>query len=151
MISIKKLATVGAAAGLLAASALPVLADDELEVEQENKAYVRNDVDSEANTGKNDIGGGRFVLMSTGNATSYVDVSTTANKNVAIVEDCDCFDELEVEQENKAYVRNDVDSEANTGKNDIGGGRGVIMRTGDAFSCPTVTNVVNKNVAVVGD
>ena len=89
--------------------------------------------------------------MSTGNATSYVDVSTTANKNVAIVEDCDCFDELEVEQENKAYVRNDVDSEANTGKNDIGGGRVVIMRTGDAFSWPTVTNVVNKNVAVVGD
>jgi len=87
MISIKKLATVGAAAGLLAASALPVLADDELEVEQENKAYVRNDVDSEANTGKNDIGGGRVVIMRTGDAFSWPTVTNVVNKNVAVVGD----------------------------------------------------------------
>jgi len=89
MISIKKLATVGAAAGLLLASAMPAFAwhwsDDDLVVSQGNTAIVNNNVGAVSNTGLNGVGGGKFVMVKTGDAYSDAVVINTVNKNVAIV------------------------------------------------------------------
>jgi len=153
MISIKKLATVGAAAGLLAASAMPVFAShsDDLDIDQKNGAIVKNNTVTVANTGLNSIGGGKLVIQKTGNALAQADVSTVANKNVAVVKDCDCFDDVDIDQKNFAYVKNNTVTVANSGKNTIGGGKLVIQKTGNATAVAWVTNVVNKNVTVVGD
>ena len=87
MISIKKLATVGAAGGLLLASAVPAFAlfDDDLVIGQGNTAIVTNNVGANANTGLNGVGGGKIVVVWTGGAQSQATVSNVVNKNVAIV------------------------------------------------------------------
>jgi len=169
MISIKRLATVGAAGALLLASAVPVLAsdrhhrsNDELNINQGNLAIVVNDVDNTADTGDNSIGGrhsggsGRIV---TGDALADVLVQTTANENSATVDvRCDCFDDVSVNQGNLAFVWNDVDNKADTGDNSVSGGSssrhhhksgGSVIRTGDATAIGTVQTLVNRNVAVV--
>ncbi|KKS12729.1 MAG: hypothetical protein UU67_C0043G0003 [Candidatus Daviesbacteria bacterium GW2011_GWB1_41_5] len=151
MISIKKLATVGAAGGLLLASAVPAFAlfDDDLVIGQGNTAIVTNNVGANANTGLNGVGGGKFVMVKTGDALAIAGASTTANKNVAVVAGCNCFDDVTVGQGNTAIVTNNVGANANTGLNGVGGGKIVVVWTGGAQSQATVSNVVNKNVAIV--
>ena len=167
MISIKKLATVGAAGALLLASAVPVFAtgghhrsNDELNIDQDNDATIINVVETEANTGDNSIGGrhssgsGR---ISTGDAYADGLVSTEANLNRAELDvRCGCYDEVELDQDNDAFVLNKVETEAETGDNSVSGGSsrhhhggGSVIRTGDASALSTVFTVVNKNVAIV--
>ena len=157
MISIKKLATVGAAAGLLAASALPVLAwgSDDLDITQKNKAYVKNDITATSNTGGNkikandDVKGGK---IKTGDAFTGVDVTNVLNSNEATVDSCECFNDVTINQKNKAKVKNYVTADSNTGDNKIKAGDDVKwgkIKTGDAFTGVSVSNILNSNVATV--
>ena len=52
MISIKKLATIGAAAGLLAMSAVPAFADDDLKIKQNNWAPMAGEAREESEEGQ---------------------------------------------------------------------------------------------------
>ena len=67
--------------------------------------------------------------------------------------------EVEVENENSAFVMNDVEAKADTGDNEIEGGRrcsggccgggcgsGGVIITGDAGSLATAINYVNTNI-----
>src|SRR3990167_9861315 len=157
MISVKKLATVGAAAGLLLASAMPVLAShsDDLDITQKNKAYVKNGITATSNTGGNkikavdDVKGGK---IKTGDATTGVEVINLLNSNEATVDACECFDDVTINQKNKAKVKNYVTADSNTGDNKIKAGDDVKwgkIKTGDAFTGVSVSNILNSNVATV--
>ena len=85
---IKKLAITGASLALLLSSAMPALAwwsDDDLSLKIKNWAYVKNDVDTTANTGyntikaKDDVEGGK---IKTGAAGSMGVVENVVNTNV---------------------------------------------------------------------
>ncbi|OGD96275.1 hypothetical protein A3E71_02305 [Candidatus Curtissbacteria bacterium RIFCSPHIGHO2_12_FULL_42_33] len=145
-------------------------------VTQTNYANITNDVDVDANTGKNDANDntGGDVSINTGDASADVGVSNTANSNTAEVTGC-CPEEINVtikdngtysdndanvavqtkttvDQDNTAYVKNDVDVDLDTGKNDANDNTGgdVSITTGNASADSVmISNVVNKNVASV--
>jgi hypothetical protein len=149
-------------------------------VNQSNVANISNDVDVDADTGRNDANGntGGNVSIDTGDATANVGVSNTANSNVANVDGC-CPNDVNVTisgngaksdndakvgvgnstwvvQNNLALVKNDVDVDADSGKNDANRNTGgdVSITTGDAGTGNTgvvIANAVNKNVASVGN
>jgi len=141
---------------------------------QTNYADVENDVESEAETGDNDAkyNTAGDVAVITGNATSLVDVSTTANANWAkvggdgsgadvsamILENgVDSDNDIDLEfdhdilltQYNNARLENDVKAEAETGDNDAkyNTGADVLIGTGDATVDVAVDNMVNFNWA----
>ncbi len=165
MISTKKLATIGAAAALFATTAMPAFAYHRsgVNLDQSNSAFVMNNVDANSNTGDNTLrGSGR---IRTGDAATVVDVTNLVNSNDATVNTCGCRGKVDVDQTNRAFVMNNVDANSNTGDNSVrgsrhhhdseyssfGGGYGSSsIKTGDAFTGASVTNLVNSNVAVVG-
>ncbi len=146
-------------------------------VTQNNNATVNNDVDADAKTGYNDAiaNTGSDVIISTGNAESDVNVSTTANVNSAKVGNngagasnpsatfvisgngagSDNYITAAltkvnaVSQKNSANVINDVDADASTGGNDanLNTGGDVIIATGKAKVMADVENTVNFNSA----
>lgn len=154
----KKIAVTAAAAGVMLSAAIPAFANgdgDFLLVKIKNWAYVKNDVDTTANTGFNailagdDVKGGK---IKTGNAEALSVVSNMVNTNV--VDLCECLDGEDdsaaiIKIKNGAKVKNYVDTTANTGFNligaedDVKGGR---IRTGDAGAGALVENVVNSNI-----
>ena len=144
MISTKKLATIGAAAALFAATAVPAFAFGG--GGQLNFAEILNGVVAGSNTGGNIIEGevedGSSVK--TGDAGTLVGVTNVANKNVN-VSGCGCRSF----QMNSAGVLNEVLAGSNTGGNIIGGEveDGSSVKTGDATTGVVVANVVNKNVS----
>ena len=157
MISIKKLATVGVAAGLLAASALPVLANGD-GIEQENKGTkVKNDITATSNSGGNkikaydDVKGAK---IKTGDATTIVEVLNKVNSN-KLIAPCECVDgEDGIEQENKwTKVKNYVTADSNTGDNKIKSSSDDVkwakIKTGDAYTGVSISNYVNKNKIVL--
>lgn len=166
--NLKRLIAVGSAAALmLSATAIPALAtwdghqwhnDNDLDLDIDNDAWVSNYVDTTANTGFNYIGGENhhfdgvvFGLIDTGDAGAVSAVTNEVNTN--IVDLCDClgdFDDVDIDIDNDAHVRNYVDTTANTGYNAIGGFvlDGSIY-TGNAGATGVVENVVNTNI--VGD
>ena len=146
MISIKRLATVGAAAGLLLASAVPAFANFDGSG-QLNFARVWNNVTASSNTGGNSVNGSSDNnTVWTGNAGTLVGVSTVANKNVSV--GCGCVDF----QLNSARVGNRVTASSNSGYNSINGSSDDnFIWTGDAGTGVAVSTVVNKNVSVGWD
>ncbi len=147
-------------------------------VNQTNNANVTNNVSSDASTGGNsssfNTGGDTRIV--TGDASSNVNVSTAVNLNKAELNDCGCsasnlsvnvsgngaYSETQVNvtkdnltslsQYNDAYINNNIDAKANTGKNDSSfntGGASIIV-TGDASSNVTVDNKANANLASIG-
>ena len=127
-------------------------------VTQNNTANITNNVNVSADTGKNDANKntGGDVDITTGNASTTVGVSNTANANVADVNGC-CSTDLNVKisgngaksdndanvkvandtrvtQNNRARVENDVYVDADTGKNDANSNTGgsVSITTGNA-------------------
>ena len=145
---------------------------------QTNVANVRNDVKSNADTGKNDAsfntgGEGSQTVISTGKATTGVSVTTDANKNVAVIgggngsanessiliKGNGAFSDnkaklsqnsaVVLDQSNVANVRNDIEADANTGRNDAGFNTGGItgIYTGNATTAVSVDNAVNFNAA----
>lgn len=194
----KKIATAVASAALLANSVLPVFAqtttlvitgngaDSSNEVNlsqqssttvvQDNVANISNNVDADADTGNNDANynTGGSVSIKTGDASTGVAVSNTANSNVAHVDGC-CTVDADVEisgngakseneanlaldtattvfQTNYAYLKNTVDADSDTGDNDANYNTGgsVSIETGDADTTVLIENKVNSNLARVG-
>lgn len=170
MISIKKLATVGASAGLLFGSAMPAFAghwrsDDDLNITQSNTANITNRVFANSNTGNQSVGGngGSHSLggggghhgsrgnlaVRTGDAETGVLVGNIANSNDADVDGCGCFDDVTINQSNNANINNLVLANSNSGNQTLGGGSNKAIGTGNAYTGVAVANVVNSNVAVV--
>lgn len=150
---------------------------NETAVYQDNRAYVKNNVDSNSSTGGNDANrnGSGDVSIKTGSATSDVTVSTTANVNSATVGgegdagslklmitgngaytdneiEASLDNDVLVVQDNDAKVKNEIDSDAKTGYNDANDNIGgmVMIETGAATSDVEVDNSVNFNMAEVG-
>lgn len=144
MISTKKLVTIGAAAALFAATAVPAFANG-FGGGQLNFAHIWNGVSASSNTGGNVVSGevedGSSVR--TGNAATGVEVTNLANKNVKVGWGGSF-------QLNSAHVGNMVSASSNTGRNVVGGEveDGSSVGTGNASTGVVVTNVVNKNVSV---
>ncbi len=144
MISTKKLVTIGAAAAIFAATAVPAFAGRS-HGGQFNFAGIRNSVVAGSNTGNNNVGGevDHGAKTSTGDASTGVLVSNLANKNVN-VSSCGCKNS----QKNVALIGNDVVAGSNTGNNNVGGEVEGSISTGDATTGVVVSNIVNKNVSV---
>lgn len=147
------------------------------DVYQDNYADVRNYVDSNAKTGYNDANRntGASVSIYTGDAKAVADVSTTANANIALIGgrsneggslsvdiigngdssentgDVDLSPSILLVQENNARVRNNVDADAVTGKNDANRNTGgeFIIDTGMAWADVEVDTLANFNLASV--
>lgn len=148
-------------------------------VNQNNNAYVNNDVDADADTGDNSAkwNTGGDVTVNTGNATVNTSVSTQANSNwakISPVAGSGSSTEValrilgngvgsnnfigatlakitSVDQSNSAYVNNDVDADADTGDNKakFNTGGDVTIDTGNAKVTANVDNMVNFNSADV--
>lgn len=154
-----------------------VAVSDQTQVTQNNTANITNNVNVSADTGKNDANKntGGDVDITTGNATTTVGVSNTANANVADVNGC-CVGDLNVtisgngaksdneanvgvanstwvSQNNYAKIKNNVDVDSDTGKNDANANTGgsVSITTGNADTNVAVSNTANKNIATVGN
>jgi hypothetical protein len=191
----KRVATVLATGALMINSVLPVMAQSTslvisgngantnndvnlsvsstTNVTQNNTANISNDIDADADTGNNsasyNTGGNQTI--STGNASTGVGVSNSANSNVASLEGC-CEMDTDVElsgngygsdntanlststatnlyQTNNANIENDIDADADTGDNkasyNTGGDTEVL--TGDADTTVLVNNEANSNWA----
>lgn len=147
-------------------------------VKQNNNANVTNNVTSNANTGKNDanLNTGGDVKIQTGPATTATTVKTQANSNTAVIGGvgamvtptasfriigngagsnnaivAELTNVNSVDQDNYAYVTNNVTNNANTGKNDakFNTGGDVAVTAGPATSLVGVDNKVNFNYAAV--
>ena len=149
--------------------------DKSNEIFQDNDAYVKNDVDVDAKTGKNDANDNTNgdVEIETGDADVSVGILTFANANFASIGggdedggglslwilgnghnsdnyiDADLDNTSTVSQDNNAHIYNDVDVDAKTGKNDANDNTGgeVSIETGDANVEALVANVGNFNWA----
>ena len=146
-------------------------------VDQNNDADIRNNVDSYASTGGNsaDFNTGGDVTIRTGDATNNTQIVNAANLNVATVENCngcgtntdvlisgngafsdnyarvDNDSDVDIDQDNDADIDNDVDAYAKTGDNsaDFNTGGDVTIDTGNASTHVGILNVANANYAVV--
>jgi len=106
-----------------------------------NYARVTNDVDVDADSGDNEIGG-KFVFggrIRTGDATAGAEVLNDVNYTEL---GCGCDGDL------SARVRNDVDVDADSGDNEVHGMfvHGGSIRTGSALAGGLVTNLVNTTI-----
>jgi len=108
-----------------------------------NMARVTNEVETEAETGENAlygkyVRGGRIV---TGSANAASVLTNDVNRTEA---GCDCYDNVKVR--NRASVDNYLETEADSGDNEISARRslrGGMIRTGNAGAASDVMNVVN--------
>ena len=145
-------------------------------VAQNNTAVVNNQVGASATTGNNDssFNTGGDSVISTGDASTTVDVSTDMNSNSAQVDCCasagdttvkidgngafsdnlvtlDQTSTTTVAQYNTAYVDNRVYANANSGDNNASSNTGgaTAILTGKASTDVTISNSGNTNAAVV--
>lgn len=165
--------------GVFSTNTVNLTQNSKTTVTQTNTANVTNNVDANADTGNNNAkwNTGGDVTVSTGNATVNVDVSTQANANWAKVSPAqgsgpstdvslkilgngvgsDNFigatltKNTTVNQNNSAYVNNDVNANAETGDNEakFNTGGDVTVDTGNAKVMGDVNNMVNFNWADV--
>lgn len=154
-----------------------VVVQNSTQVVQTNTANITNNVEASSSTGSNSANRNTSgsVTIDTGDASTGVAVSNTANSNVAQVSGCCAVDasvevsgngadsrnnadltlgtNTEVFQTNVANIRNDVNADAVTGDNRASRNTGgdVMVTTGDADTTVLVDNSVNSNVARIGD
>ncbi len=111
-----------------------------------NNAYVKNVVDTYAGSGGNSVSG--FLnkgVIKTGNAWAYADVANTVNMNAL---GCNCYNDLTIN--NRATVKNYLDTTAKTGHNYVGGSWvNGFVKTGAADAMSVVENMVNTNMVGV--
>lgn len=126
----------------------------DIEVDTDNCAVVKNDVTVVADTGDNEIEGGKGFIM-TGDAGALADVFTVTNENITRIKApcADCSGDVTVDNDNHAFVKNDVTVVADTGDNEIessghhhGGSGGGFILTGDAGALATVVTKTNINL-----
>jgi hypothetical protein len=148
---------------LLAMVAAPAFAfrmpSSDVEVENDNHAYINNDVTAIAKTGDNEIEA-RGGVIRTGYAIATAGVENTVNTNdTKLRVPCiGCTGDVEVENDNHVKLLNDVTAVADTGDNEIEPSRGrggcggggscgcPKIVTGYADSMATAINVVNTNI-----
>ncbi len=153
-----------------------VNAGNNVTVNQDNYAYIKNKVKVDQDTGNNEANKntGGDVSVTTGDAKSGVWVSNAANANSAEVSsangggtfsvtvtgngvnsDNDVLlklgNKVKIDQDNNAKISNDVYVEQDTGNNDAKDNTGgeVSITTGDATSNVNVSNEANANLAEV--
>ncbi len=141
----KKFAALVGAGAMLLSMAVPAfatfdpfdwLSDD---VSIHNYGYVKNDVDTSANSGWNSAGGlFHGGLIFTGQALSGANVGTELNNTVI---GCACAGVDDISIGNFGKVKNYVDTDANTGWNHTFGGG--FIKTGGATGSSVVQSVVN--------
>jgi hypothetical protein len=145
-------------------------------VTQQNVANVSNNIDADADTGENDanFNTGGTTTVSTGNASVTALVANDLNSNTADVDCCDAgstevlidgngaYSDNTVNldkttataltQQNVANVSNNIDADADTGKNDANWNTGgdVTVSTGKATVVAGASTTANMNVAHVG-
>lgn len=146
-------------------------------VVQNNSANITNNVDANANSGGNDASynNGGDVSVTTGSANTSVNVTNAANVNSADIDCCPAAGNITVEvsnnsafsdndanlnltndqtvtQYNDANIRNYVDADATSGKNDASynNGGAVEIRTGPATTNVTLDTLANLNSARIG-
>ncbi len=145
-------------------------------VVQNNEAKIENNIDANSSTGGNSASRntGGDVKVDTGDADTTVNVSNSANTNVAEVDCCEAKDttvtvsgngdnsdnKVKLEQNsntnlyqtNDANIKNKIDANSKTGKNDADRNTGgdVKVITGDAITDVTVENAANMNSAKIG-
>lgn len=150
--------------------------DNKTVVKQDNNARINNNVEVKADTGDNRANDNRGnVDVVSGNTNSTVEVTNTANVNEAVVAPCagcgqdatvnisdnsrdsvnvvnlDQNNKVKVSQDNRAYVNNNVNVDADTGDNRANDNRGdVTVRSGNVTSSVTLTTTANANSAFVG-
>jgi hypothetical protein len=145
-------------------------------VVQNNNANINNNVSANASTGGNTANRntGGNVAIDTGDASTKVKVENTVNKNVADLSCClqqdtdilvsgngdksknkvdvDETTTTSVFQDNYANIKNKVDADATSGKNDANRNTGgnVSVTTGDADTVVKVKNQANVNAVRIG-
>lgn len=141
---------------------------DDLNVRSSNYADIENDVEATSDSGDNRIRGGRGDnTILTGRADSLATSETEANSNGTDLSgvNCNCFDDVTVRSNNRAYVDNDVEAKSDSGDNSIrGGGHSMpsarslnvgghsrgggdnLIDTGDAIATADSWTLVNSNV-----
>lgn len=146
-----------AVAGAMLAAASPVGAiwwgSDDAYVKNAD-TYVKNVVETKADTGDNTIHGkyvgGWFAMpkISTGDADAYAQLSNAVN--LTTLAGCGCFDDVTVKNWDTT-VKNYVTTKADTGDNSISGYKvfGGKIKTGNAVAGSLVENVVN--MTMIGD
>jgi len=151
---------------------------DEVDIDQDNDADVDNEVDVWANTGKNEaednIGGSVSIVTGDVEVNDGVVINTAVNANSAVVGtggvlgdlsikilengaytdndvDLALASEIDIEQDNDAWIDNDVEVGANTGDNEAEDNVGdeVSIETGDVDADVTVDTMANFNSADV--
>lgn len=149
----------------------------ETKVDQNNTANVTTTVNADTNSGKNDanFNTGGDTVISTGKATSNVDIKNALNSNTAEVNCCAAGDtEVKIDgngaksdntvlleqktankvyQDNVANITNVANAKANTGGNDAykNAGGDVAIVTGDAKTDVDVSTTANVNSAKIGN
>ncbi|MBU2577724.1 hypothetical protein KKA69_02720 [Patescibacteria group bacterium] len=164
--------------GSFSTNTVDVVESEEKIVVQDNSAFIKNVINSEANSGGNrvDDNTGGDVSLFTGNAVTSVEISNMANLNQASIEDCDgcpsdelakisgngsmsensitkfSCDDIEVFQDNFAKLDNHVNAKAKSGYNDVNRNTGgdVIVSTGAAGASISIDNLANANIASIG-
>src|SRR3989344_4836055 len=162
----------------------------DITVNNNNGAYVKNNVTTVADTGSNVAiggsvsnkvegddninndanGGGGNAAVTTGAASAGSMVENYVNKNTTKVNaDCGCKGDVEVNNYNRAKVKNNVLTSADSGYNQAfggdvknkvkgddnenndadGSGGAASVKTGSADAGTSVVNVVNKNLTRV--
>lgn len=145
-------------------------------VQQSNNAIITNSVTSNTSTGNNEANKntGGAVTVKTGDAVSSVNIDNMVNSNTAKVDCCSSTDakvtvsgngsdsenkvkldtgkEINLVQNNDAFVTNDVTANVSTGSNEADKNTGgeVLVKTGDAKSTVSVSTTANANSAQVG-
>ncbi len=165
--------------GALSTNTANVLSNNNTVLSQGNVAHVYNGVNANSNTGGNSSGfnTGGNVGISTGAASTFVEVSTKANANFATLGGGSATSAnngssvlitgngalstntvnstqnsaMLLAQSNNASVRNEVNGNSNTGGNNAGLNTGgdVMIHTGAAWTGVSVDNMVNFNSANV--
>lgn len=146
--------------------AMPAMAhmqmpSSDIEVDNDNHAYVSNTVTVTAQTGGNKVvsakgGDNAGGDIDTGYAYADSVVENQVNSNETKIKvSCrrGCTGDVKVENDNGAMVRNEVDVTAQTGGNKIitvkGGSNSGDIDTGDAEAWSIVVNYVNTNITRV--
>lgn len=128
--------------------------DDTLSVNNRNSAVIISATDATSDSGNN-VGAGD---IETGRADSMATSRVDANYNETVVTaPCDCYDDLSVRNENRAFVKQDTSATSDTGDNrsvgSVRSGRfgdwhstvGTIT-SGESISTAESITMVNSNV-----
>lgn len=150
-------------------------------VVQNNNTDITNHINTTAKTGDNNASGntGGNTTILTGDASSRVNVTNTANLNRANLSNCSCATTSNVTisgngsdsdntakvntnsdtsafQTNQAHITNDINTTEKTGSNNASGntsstsGGMVTILTGNASSNTTLRNMANSNILTQG-